>query len=164
MPLDDELVSTQQCQDSLVKVWIVGFVICLILLGSQLYEELFVGHETAAIAWCAQTFSPLLVTMLAKWQGLITVVTDSKVRLLVFRLTYGLSVVYLLAAFVILWETAPATTQGTLVKDSAGRIVALESWSAFLGLMLVPLGVLVTACFQGKTVRGKPKNKVTPRT
>jgi uncharacterized membrane protein YozB (DUF420 family) len=150
-------ISARTCQDRLVLVWSAGLVVTIVILVLQFSNDLFTTHETAAIAWCTQTFSPLLATMIAKYVG-VTNAENKIVGRAVFRVAFFLSLVYLVLAVTFLCQSGSLKTAGTMKGDAVQRIAFLETRSLLLGVLMIPLGTLIAACF-GSKVTSKKKTK-----
>jgi hypothetical protein len=160
------------CQDRLMFVWIVGLVIVVLLLLTQIMSGIFQGKEVAVIGWCTQALSPLLGSMVAKWAGVGR--SDNRVvRTPVFWSAACLSALYICMIVAFLGQSAiapkienshnnipiSATDQKTLEEHIQRSVELLTTDSLLLGLVMVPLGCVITACFGGK-----PPTKVpTPR-
>jgi len=153
MQIEKDQIPAATCQDRLVLLWSIGFGVTIVLTG-QIISRVFQGVETASIAWCTQNFSPLMASIITKWVG-ANADQGRVVKKQVFYVTFGLSLLYVLIAILLLCLSGLVNDQD-LSKVPAERIALLETRSLILGILLVPLGVLISACF-GKKQVGRTK-------
>lgn len=147
----DKLKPASECQDRLVVIWLVGLVTVIVIVFLQFYRHCFTPYEPAVMSWCIQTFSPLLAGMLAKWTG--NTQANATVRETHYHSAIVLSILYLAGAIIILYLIGP---QG---RNNAEKITTMETLSAVLGILMIPLSVLIGTCF-GFKLKGKPKASV----
>jgi hypothetical protein len=139
-------LSALRCQDQLVIGWLAALAVSISLLVGQLH--LYDGHELGIVGWCTQAYSPLLGTMVARWSGLARTPTTARVHTSVFVAAVSLSVFYLILTNLFLVLAAPLRTMGTTDgADAITRLAYLNTRSLFLGILMVPLGAVITACF-----------------
>jgi len=151
MQIEKNQIPAAICQDRLVLLWSIGFGVTIVVLTGQIITKVFLGVETASVAWCTQNFSPLMASIITKWVG-ANAAQERVVKKQVFYVTFGLSLLYVLIAIVLLCLSG-LVNDADLSKVPAHRIAQLETNSLVLGILLVPLGALISACFGKKPVR-----------
>jgi len=155
----DEGRPASECQDRLVVLWLVGLTIVITVIFLQFYHHIFTPYEPAIMSWCIQTFSPLLAGMLAKWTGKTQ--TKAIVRNSHYYSAVFVSILYLAGAVIILYLIGPQR------GNNAEKITMIETLSAVLGILMIPLSILIGACFgvkltgTGKGTAGLLKSQKT---
>ncbi len=165
---NDEM-EAKVCQDRLVLLWNLGLILTVLIVVGQFSVHVYNGKELSVVAWCTQAFSPLLGTMLAKWTGAVSP-GKRKVRRSFFQVAFGLSIVYLGLVIFFVCEMGSlkmkqnpadngnpihATSDEALKQHDQYRISTLETRGFLLGVIMVPLGASIAACFGGRAPRVK---------
>lgn len=128
------------CQGRLVLVWIIGLVICVFMLFFQISAVKVLGKPEAVIAWCSQTYAPLIAIVTAKWTGIANQPAGVVVSRSMFRAAFSLSLVYVTLALAAQFEYGA----------QPDPITFLQRCGLMLGIIMVPLGATSAACFVGK--------------